>query len=72
MFTLSEEAKATSVKIIGLTVDEMRQLTCDEMRAYIEKKIGKKLTFPQKPDSRFIVRGNPLIAAHRWIFPPKS
>ena len=71
MSKLSEEVNATTVDIIGLTVDEMRQMTCDELRAYIEKKIGKKLTFPTKPDPRFIVRGNPLIAAHRWIFPPK-
>ena len=71
MFKLSKAAKATSVKIMGLTIDEMRQMTCDEMRAYIEKKIGKKLTFPTEPDPRFPVRGNPLIAAYRWIFPPK-
>jgi len=63
---LSKEVIASISRITGLSADEMLKMDIYHEFDYIQKRIGKKLTFSKKRDSRKLGRGNPLIARRRF------
>ena len=59
---ISEKAKEILESNIGLSLDQIWELSDNESRSFIETKIGKPLIFSKKYDLRKIGRGNPLLA----------
>ena len=65
MFQLSPEAQKAAEYVIGISLDRLKNMTPEEERIFVEKKIGHKLSF--NIDKRHIGRGNPLLATGRIV-----
>lgn len=67
MFTLSEKFKAAIQRVLGTSVEAMRDMDFDEEVAFVQARKGKELKFAT--DERLIPRGNPYLASGRIITP---
>ena len=65
--TLNQESKKSIEKQTGLTWSQIVNMDVDELDKAIERKIGKKLSFPQKHDSRLSGRGSVYLALSRFF-----
>ncbi|MCD8089589.1 MAG: hypothetical protein LUD81_03025 [Clostridiales bacterium] len=65
MYTMSETTKKNLEESLGISLPELSKVSADEEREWIEKKIGKKLTFSKKRKHRIIGRRNPLLSRKR-------
>ena len=63
---ISQEAKATLERGIGLLLSQISELTLSDEINYVKAKTGKGLIFSRKMDPRKIGRGNPLLARKRF------
>jgi len=63
---MSKEAQKALEEGIGLPLSKVDEMSLSEEIAYVEKKTGKPLTFPQILDTRRIGRGNPLLARGKF------
>jgi len=59
---ISNEARIILEKNIGLSLNQISELTLSDEINYVKVKTGKDLIFSRKRDSRKIGRGNPLLA----------
>ncbi|MHB1335473.1 MAG: hypothetical protein ACYCXQ_05880 [Candidatus Humimicrobiaceae bacterium] len=64
---LSKEMASIIKEKVGISLDDMRKQTIEEIEEKVEKKIGRKLTFGYEPG--YIPRGNILIQNGRIILP---
>ena len=46
-FELSSKTKKMLSEVIGIPYEELKKMDDEEIDAYIEKKIGKKITWPK-------------------------
>lgn len=53
MYVLSETARKNNERIICLTCDKLAKMSAIEEKNWIEKRIGKKLTFSSKTKKRY-------------------
>ena len=65
--TLNETSKKSIEKQTGLSMEQIICMYIDELDRAIEKKIGKKLSFPKKQDSRLSGRGSVYLALNRFF-----
>ena len=65
MYVLSETARKNNERIIGLTCDKLAKMSAIEEKNWIEKRIGKKLTFSSKTKKGIAGRGNPLLSRQK-------
>lgn len=65
--TLNQISKRSIEKQTGLTWTQIVDMDIEELDKAIERKIGKKLTFPQKVDSRLSGRGSVYLALNRFF-----
>ena len=65
--TLNETSKKSIEKQTGLSMEQIICMDIDELDRAIEKKIGKKLSFPKKQDSRLSGRGSVYLALNRFF-----
>ena len=63
---ISQEAKKTLERGIGLSLSQISELTLSDEISYVEAKTGKALIFSRRADSRKIGRGNPLLARKKF------
>jgi len=63
---ISNEARIILEKNIGLSLNQISELTLSDEINYVKAKTGKALIFSRKRDSRKIGRGNPLLARKRF------
>lgn len=64
---LNEDSKKSIEKRTGLSWEQIVYMDVDELDKVIEKKIGKKLSFPKKQDSRLSGRGSVYLALNRFF-----
>ncbi len=62
---LSNETKTLMEKRFGRSLREISKMDLDEEISFVENRIGRKLCFSSKVDSRMMSRGNPLLARGR-------
>lgn len=65
--TLNQISKRSIEKQTGLTWTQIVDMDIEELDKAIERKIRKKLTFPQKVDSRLSGRGSVYLALNRFF-----
>lgn len=65
MYVISEAARKNNERIIGLPYDRLTKMSAIEEKNWIEKKIGKKLTFSRKMKKGIAGRGNPLLSRRK-------
>lgn len=65
--TLNQISKKSIEKQTGLTWSQIVNMDVDELDKAIERKIGKKLSFPKKHDSRLSGRGSVYLALNRFF-----
>lgn len=65
--TLNQISKKSIEKQTGLTWNQIVNMDVGELDKAIERKIGKKLSFPQKSDSRLSGRGSVYLALNRFF-----
>ena len=64
---MSSDTKKMLEKILGMTVEQINEMSFDDEKDYVEKKVGKKIIFSKKRDKRMVSRGNPLLVRRRII-----
>lgn len=64
---LNEISKKSIKKQTGLSWNQIVCMDIEELDKAIEKKIGKKLSFPKKLDSRLSGRGSVYLALNRFF-----
>lgn len=62
---LTEETKRILEEDMEVTIDEISAMDFEDEKTFVEKKIGRKLTFSKKTHPKMTGRGNPLIVRHR-------
>ncbi|TAF75452.1 MAG: hypothetical protein EAZ53_06095 [Bacteroidetes bacterium] len=67
MFKLNEASKASIFEDTGISFDEFKTLSASEIDSRVEKKIGKRLTFPNSTDERFQSRGSVFLFLNRFL-----
>lgn len=65
--SLNETSKKSIEKQTGLSWEQIVCMDVEELDKVIEKKIGKKLSFPKKQDSRLSGRGSVYLALNRFF-----
>lgn len=65
--TLNQISKKTIEKQTGLSWNQIVNMDVEELDKAIEKKIGKKLSFSKKQDSRLSGRGSVYLALNRFF-----
>lgn len=65
--TLNQTSKKSIERITGLSYEEITSMNVEDIDSAIEKKIGKKLEFKHKKDSRLPNRGSVYLALNRFI-----
>lgn len=64
---LNQISKKSIEKQTGLSWNQIVSMDAEELDKAIEKKIGKKLSFPKKNDSRLPGRGSVYLALSRFF-----
>ncbi len=64
---LNDKTKSSIFKKTGLSVEEIITMDIEDIDNAIEKRIGKKLTFPNKQDPRLIGRGSVYLSLNRFF-----
>lgn len=59
-------AKARLEKNIGLTLDEVRAMSIEEQRAFIEQRSGRPMTFVPEMNPTKRARGNVALGRNRY------
>jgi len=62
---ITEEAKKTLERNIGLSMSQIYDLNVGDEIDLVKAKTGKNISFTKKIDSRRIWRGNPLLARRK-------
>lgn len=62
---LTEQTKRILEQSMGITIEELSKMDFDEEKAFVEKRIGRKLVFSKSRHPKMTGRGNPLIVRHR-------
>lgn len=65
MYVISKVARENNERIIGLPYDRLTKMSAIEEKNWIEKRIGKKLTFSRKMKKGIAGRGNPLLSRRK-------
>ena len=65
--SLNQKSKEAIEKITGLTYDQITSMEIEDIESSIEKKIGKKLNFRHKKDSRLPSRGSVYLSLNRFF-----
>lgn len=65
MYVLSDLTKRNIEHAVGLPMDQLKVMTPEEERAWVERKTGCVLDFSPKRQYGKIGRGNPLLARRR-------
>lgn len=64
---LNQISKKSIEKQTGLTWSQIVNMDVDELDKAIERKIGKRLSFPKKHDTRLSGRGSVYVALNRFF-----
>lgn len=64
---LNQISKKSIEKQTGLTWSQIVNMDVEELDKAIERKIGKRLSFPKKHDSRLSGRGSVYLALNRFF-----
>ncbi|MDR0799224.1 MAG: hypothetical protein LBN18_05655 [Dysgonamonadaceae bacterium] len=64
---LNQESKQSIEKVTGLSYDQIISMEIETIENAIEKKIGKRLKFRNKKDSRLPSRGSAYLALNRFF-----
>lgn len=62
---LTGETKRILEQSMGVSISELSEMDFEKEKAFVEKKIGRKLTFSKNQHPKMTGRGNPLIVRHR-------
>jgi hypothetical protein len=65
MYTLSEKTTKNIERVVGTTIDNLKKMTSQEEKEWIENKKKCTLTFPRRRKFGFTGRGNPLLARRK-------
>lgn len=65
--TLNQLSKKSIEKQTGLSWYQIVNMDAEELDAAIEKKIGKRLSFPKRMDSRLSGRGSVYLTLNRFL-----
>lgn len=65
--TLNQISRKSIEKQTGLQWSQIVNMDVEELDKAIERKIGKKLSFPQKLDTRLSGRGSVYLALNRFF-----
>ena len=65
MAIIGEKARKTLEKSIGLSLNQVYELSLHEEISLVKAKTGKSLYFTKSYDPRKIGRGNPLLAQRK-------
>lgn len=65
--TLNQISKKSIERQTGLSWNQIVNMDIEELDKAIEKKIGKKLSFPKKYNSRLSGRGSVYLALNRFF-----
>ena len=63
---IGEKAKRVLEDNIGLSMNQIRELSSSEEISHIKARTGKNLVFSRKYDPRKIGRGNPPLARRKF------
>jgi hypothetical protein len=66
-YRLSEATKSAVEEATGMPYDTLLRSDVGTIHSAIEKKIGKKLTFPKTRDERLDARGSVFVALWRFL-----
>ena len=66
MYDVSDTTKKNLERVIGLSYDEVRQLTLQQEIEIAEDRSGKKMMFSREKKRGTHGRGNPLLARRRF------
>lgn len=66
MHRLNEQTRVSLYRKVGLTYEQMQQMNAEEIDAFIEKRMGKKLT-PAYSLKNFVNRGSVYIFFKRLM-----
>ena len=69
MFTLKAKSKANIEKRMGLPIDQISAMSCEQIDSRIEKKTGKKVRLARPRKSCLMGRGSVYISQGRLIPP---
>ena len=67
LITLNQESKRSIEKTTGLSYAQITTMEMEDIDNAIEKKIGKKLKFSSKEDSRLPRRGSVYLTFNRFF-----
>ena len=67
LITLNQESKRSIEKSTGLSYAQITTMEMEDIDRAIEKKIGKKLKFNHKEDSRLPKRGSVYLTLNRFF-----
>lgn len=62
MYTISEKTRANIERVVGISVEKLRNMNAKEERSWIEDKKKERLLFSKRRRYGIIGRGNPLIS----------
>ena len=65
MITLNQTSKKSIERITGLSYENITSMSVEDIDSAIEKRIGKKLKFKNKMDSRLPSRGSVYLSLSR-------
>lgn len=65
MYRISSIAQKNIENIVGLGVDEIKNMSFDEQETWIAKRAKSKIGFSKKRRIGIIGRGNPLLARRK-------
>lgn len=65
--TLNQISRKSIERQTGLSWNQIVDMDVEELDKAIERKIGKKLSFPKKHDSRLSGRGSVYLALNRFF-----
>lgn len=65
MYTISEKTKKNIERIVGKSVDQLREMTPDEEMRLVKEKNGVELSFSKERKGGIVGRGNPLTSRRK-------
>ena len=66
--SLNQKSRESIEKQTGLTVEQIMEMDIEDIDNAIEKKIGKKLSYPTQTDLQLYGRGSIYLFLNRFLF----
>lgn len=65
MYTISEKTKKNIERIVGRSVDQLKEITPDEEKHLVKERNGVDLSFSKERKNGIVGRGNPLTSRRK-------